>query len=167
MGFTDRGWCWLVVSDWGRPKSLCVPSFQLESWVGNKQFKLLNQSCHMNCKNKTNKHSLTLRVGFPDREWCWLVVSGKGMASFPLWAFHGRVRRQDHDPSLTQSNQSNRKKCYPLLFSLLSWCDNKTERMAQVYCFKSSLQHLKKQGVWIEGWKRTMFRERKRMFFSK
>ena len=120
----------------------------------------------MNCKNKTKKHSLTLRVGFTDREWCWLVVSGKGMASFPLWAFHGRVRRQDHDPSLTQSNQSNRKKCYPLLFSLLSWCDNKTERMAQVNCFKSSLQHLKKQGVWIEGWKRTMFRERKRMFFS-
>ena len=116
----------------------------------------------MNCKNKTKKHSLTLRVGFTDREWCWLVVSGKGMASFPLWAFHGRVRRQDHDPSLTQSNQSNRKKCYPLLFSLLNWCDKETERMAQVYYFKSSLQHLKKQGVWIEGWKRTMFRERKR-----
>ena len=34
--------------------------------------------------------------------------------------------------------------------------------MAQVYYFKSSLHHLKKQGVWIEGWKRTMFRERKR-----
>ncbi len=34
--------------------------------------------------------------------------------------------------------------------------------MAQVYYFKSSLQHLKKQGVWIEGWKRIMFRERKR-----